>query len=506
MQPTFSLCYTSVRAAVIPEVVNLWLSKADHPEAVEVVVSVDADRQDTVASAASVEGAIVKIQTEAPFDCVKGWNLAASASTGKILIAVADDFMPCQGWDTKIAWVKEGRWADENWAVHCEDGYVHDIAVLAIITRKRYEKFGYLFYPGYESMFSDTEHTEVAYREGRMIEAKHILIEHLHPDCNKRPRDSHDVHHASKDRWNRGEMLFNYRKHQGFPNDTGLGLNVQVEAPTEKYGTYAVYIQANRNDICLDEVVQRMYDEGLRNFFFCIPTEYWSGKPTPGAYIDEVLASAQTVKSFPGTHVFVNVFDISDYRFEGDSRIAVETRVRNDSLAWVRQAGYKDILVVDSDELWPVGSMEIIKEVVDKSKPASKSLPMVPVAGFPGYPVENAVDRCVSYVGQGCIFRDCRTPVTSHVTYENRFFVYHFTSTRRSLEETIQKHKESGHYDDTDYDFEGWIKDVLPNIRPGAKDVHMYKHYSTWPSVRNWTADDERNIPSTIWPYLGKVQ
>ena len=66
-------------------------------------------------------------------------------------------------------------------------------------------------------MFCDTEFTDVAYRYGVVIEAMHLLFEHLHPDCNKRSRDSNDVHHASKERWNSGETLYNSRKLHGFP-------------------------------------------------------------------------------------------------------------------------------------------------------------------------------------------------------------------------------------------------------------------------------------------------
>jgi hypothetical protein len=110
---------------------------------------------------------------------------------------------------------------DNPHVVHVEDGYVHNLFVLAILTRKRYEQFGYIFYPGYESMFCDTEFTEVSYRDSVVIPATNLLFEHIHCDCGKRVRDIHDKEHSSKDRWNRGEMLFNYRKDLGFPLDDG---------------------------------------------------------------------------------------------------------------------------------------------------------------------------------------------------------------------------------------------------------------------------------------------
>lgn len=501
MQPTFSLAYTSVRAESIVPVIESWRKTASGKHPIEVVIAVDGNNTNAISAARTVPEARVLIQSDEPFNCVRGWNLAAAATTGRVILAIADDFKPCQDWDEKLFTLKTG-WLDEDWTAHVEDGYVHNLMVLAILTRVRYEKFGYLFYPGYESIFCDTEFTEAAYGEGRVIDAHHIFIEHLHPDCNKRPRDGHDLTHASKERWNRGEMLFNYRKHQGFPNDMKPQAPKTAPPSASTYAKFAAYMQANRDDLCLHEVAGRLFDEGIRNFFFCIPDEYWSGKLTPQSDVQQVLDVAAELRSL-GCEAKTKLFCVADFRFPGDSRIVVETRVRNDSLAWVRQNGFSSICVVDSDELWAKGTLAILKEIVDKSNPLAISLPMIPVVGFPGYPIQGATDRVISYVGQSCVFRDCRTPIGT-VYYENRVTVYHFTSTRRTMEETIEKHRQSGHFDDPNYDFEGWIKNVLPNIRPGMRNAHMFKAYQIWPVVRSWTADDLKNIPETIHKYLGK--
>lgn len=520
IQPTFSLAYTSVRASKINAVIELWRNNAVNPSAIEAIICIDEGNSECLAAANSVSNAKV-IVNKGPKNCVSGWNTAASTATGKVIICIADDFLPPKNWDESLLTLKPVNWINDDWIVHVASGYVEDIPVLSILTRKRYERFGYVFYPQYESIFCDTEFGAVAYSEGHVINAKHILMEHLHPDCYKRPRDRFDEIHASKDRWRIGEMLFNYRKHRGFPVDDGpkagtdpvndsdgktgiVGLKgdegqpgISSEIP---YKDYAAYIQANRDDLCLNEVCQRLFDEGIRHFFFCIPDEYWSGKPTPHSDVQQVLDTAFKLRE-QGAEAKTKMFTVADYRFSGDSRITVETRVRNDSLAWVRQNRFTNICVVDSDELWPRGSLAIVKEAVDNAHPLAISLPMTPVVGFPGYPVEGATDRVTSYVGQSCVFRDCRTPV-GQVYYENRIRVFHFTSTRRTMEETIEKHRESGHFDDPDYDFENWLKNVLPNIKPGTKNAHMFKRYQIWPEVRSWKPDDLVHIPTSIWPYL----
>jgi hypothetical protein len=503
-QPIFSLAYTSVRAGQIPVVVDMWRKAATGKYPLEIVISVDGNRPECLAAARSVPDAKVAIQPDAPFNSTRGWNMAAQHTTGKVIICVADDFKPCQDWDEKLFTLKTG-WVDEDWVVHTEDGYVHDICVLSILTRKRYCRFGYVFYPKYPSIFSDTEFTEVAYSEGRVIVAKHILMEHMHPDCHKRSRDNFDIVHASKDRWNQGELLFKFRKAQGFPVDDGPRAAGAVKAQpapisTDPYASYAMYMQANRDDLCLNEVCDRLFDEGIRNFFFCIPDEYWSAKETPKSEIDQVMAAATRLKE-KGANAQAKVFCVSNFRFPGESRITVETRVRNDAISWVRQHGFKNICVVDSDELWARGTLAKIKEIVDSSSPLAISLPMIPVMGFPGYPIQGATDRVISYVGQSCVLRDCRTPI-GQVYYENRTVVYHFTSTRRTKEETIEKHRQSGHFDDPEYDFENWIINVLPNVRPGMKNAHMYKRYQIWPEVRAWTPEDLAEIPQSIHQYL----
>jgi hypothetical protein len=499
--PTFSLAYTSVRAATIPHVIRMWEDAAVMGD-FEWVLCVDDG--DSVCLAAA-EAA--KATSRVPFtivinkgskDCVSGWNTAAAATAGKVIIAVADDFVPLPQWDIQLLGLEPAGWVDGEHAVHVEDGYVHSLMVLPIITRARYARFGYLFYPKYKSMFCDTELTEVAYRDGVVIDAHHLLFEHMHPDCGKRNRDQNDLLHASSERWNVGEMLFNFRKAAGFPVDDGPKAVSTVEKSSTEF---AVYMQVTQDDICLQEVCLRMMEEGCRVFFFAVPDTYWSGEKVP----EDKLKSLDPVFAFltaKGADVRVKQFQVARYRMsEKDDRITVETRLRNDSLAWIRKSGFDRILIVDGDELWMPGTLEMLKPYIERGDLAI-SVRMIPVIGVPGYPVEGATDVAVVYIGPKCNFRVCRTPTVSQTIIEQPRII-HFTSTRRTLEDNKAKHLRSGHYGDPDYDFDGWMQSVLPNVKPGMRDVHMYKPYSIWKSVRAWRPEELAIIPSTIHPYLG---
>lgn len=513
MRPTFSLIYTSVRPEQILPVIQDWVGKSRNPSDLEVILALDG--KDTKSQAAVVDFKPnfkfkLVIQPDPPFNCVRGWNAAAAQATGKVLVQVTDDMLPPDAWDTKLKALEPATWMDEDWAVHVEDGYVHDIMVLAIITKVRYDRFGYFFYPDYPSLFCDTELTTVAYGESRVIEARHLLFEHRHPDCQKRERDDVDLVHASPERWTQGETLFRFRKQRNFPIDVGPNAVVQKESPPYVPPMkFCVYVQATKDDLCLFEVCKRMMEEGVNDFFFSIPDEYWSGRPTPAEDIAAVNKIAQDLRAL-GAMVECLLHRVKTYRFNGDTRLRVETRVRNDALAYIRKKGFEHVLIVDGDELWRRGLLGYVKEILRRWNPTSINCLMVPVVGCPGYPVSGATDVAVIYVNSSVPFKECRTPVGEQFRLQMPM-VIHFTGTRRTWEETVRKHTDSGHFDDPDYDFKEFIENVLPHIAPGfshtypngLKGIHFFKKYQIWPEIRDWMAEEVVELPKSLLPYLG---
>ena len=507
--PIFSLAFTSVRPHIMPQVLELWNTRSKLNQH-EWCIGIDEGNAECLVAAKALAekwpNVKVVINTGAK-TCVGGWNAAAAATTGKVIIAVADDFLPPQNWDELLLSIEPKDWIDKEHVIKTEDGYVHNIFVLSILTRKRYERFGYLFYPKYLSLFCDTEFGEVATRDGVVIEANHLLFEHLHPDCFKRQRDGADMTHASKERWNAGEMLFNFRRAQGFPVDDGpMAEKYAAEQAAKKLSApktndrFVAYLQVTKDDLCLLDVCNRLVEEGVHDFCFCQPDQYWSGESVEAQNSVEIAAVMDALKA-SGQTVHHKVFHVDSYRMPGDTRILVETRVRNESLSWIRSLGYKHILVVDGDELWMRGTLEIVRAYVEQGHKAI-SVHMIPVIGVPGYPVDGAMDVAVVYVCPEVTFKVCRSPyIPQTIVY--RPLIYHFTGTRKGMEETVLKHRRGGHYDDPDYDFEGWIKDKLPNIKPGMKDAHMFKPRQIWPRVRAWRPDELEQMPPATRPFLG---
>ena len=244
-------------------------------------------------------------------------------------------------------------------------------------------------------------------------------------------------------------------------------------------------------------------EEGVKDFCLCQPDQYWSGEPVEPEQASTVSQIAAQLRE-DGNTVHQQTFHVEQFRMPGDTRILVETRVRNASLEWVNKLGYNHILIVDGDELWIHGTLDIIKGYVQQGHKVV-SCYMVPVIGLPGYPVDFAGDTAVVYVAGGVIFKACRSPYVRQ-TVVPRPLIYHFTGTRKNMEETVKKHRRGGHYDDPEYDFEGWIKDKLPVIRPGMKDAHMFKPRSIWPVVRAWRKGELEAMPESVRPYLGTTE
>jgi hypothetical protein len=130
---------------------------------------------------------------------------------------------------------------------------------------------------------------------------------------------------------------------------------------------------------------------------------------------------------------------------------------------------------------------------------------MVSMAGLPPYPIRDGKDLATVYIGPDNALRYCRAPwLPDHGIWEP--LIYHFTATRRTLALLQQKMRDSGHYqesvDGLSYDFEKWLTETLPAIKPGAKNVHMHDTGMLWPTVDNWTAADFRILPKKILDWV----
>ena len=146
-----------------------------------------------------------------------------------ILMQPSDDMIPIQeSYDVRIVKEMEECFPDGDGVLWFFDGYNKVTDTLTIMGKKYYERFNYLYYPGYTTWFCDTELTEVANLLDRLIFVDEVLFQHEHPDWvhaqghdgQQRGYDTLNIDNDKKEDRLSDEKIFNERK----ANNFGLNL------------------------------------------------------------------------------------------------------------------------------------------------------------------------------------------------------------------------------------------------------------------------------------------
>ena len=192
-----SLLHTTRRPEAAKRCQELWLSRADNTANVEIVTAVDVD---DVASQQAFPNAII---VQKPNGCCAGYNAAAAASVGDILVLLDDDWEPPHGWDEIIVSRIGGGDVLFVGDKHRKD----DLICHPIITRRFYEDMGYFLHPSFKSVYCDNFFTLQAKARG-FVDATDVEFLHANPSQGYGTED--DVARASNspERYSHGEAAF----------------------------------------------------------------------------------------------------------------------------------------------------------------------------------------------------------------------------------------------------------------------------------------------------------
>jgi hypothetical protein len=221
--PLFSILHASARPEKWREIYNDWMSKAVYRDEVEYVLCVDPRwgfSMDEAQYSTKHENVHVVLnnQSRCYVDAV---NIAAAASTGRILIVIADDQYACDNWDANLLSQIGGAFnrfsLNDAFVIEVFTGtpqeHARNIMVMPILSRKRYEDQGNeVFYHGYESMFADNDFCEHAQQDGVVIDARHLFFEHRHWLTNTRPKDAVDEVQNRPEAYQLGAALLQRRR------------------------------------------------------------------------------------------------------------------------------------------------------------------------------------------------------------------------------------------------------------------------------------------------------
>lgn len=176
-----------------------WLAKADNE--IEYILSVDNDDEINY-ELWFTQCSVLRNSNKSAIEAI---NNAAKVTTGDLIMVVSDDFDAPEHWDTLLLNALKGR---EDFLVKTQDGIQKTLITLPIMDRKYYERFGYVYEPGYYHMFSDQEMTAVGHMLGKVIDLP-IVFPHNHYSVGGMQKDAINLKNDST--WVQGEMLFHER-------------------------------------------------------------------------------------------------------------------------------------------------------------------------------------------------------------------------------------------------------------------------------------------------------
>jgi hypothetical protein len=102
-----------------------------------------------------------------------------------VLISAADDMIPVkENYDVEIESAMNEHFPALNGGLWFFDGYRRDLNTLSILGRKRYEEFGYVYYPQYKSWYCDNEYTDIGLSDGKLKFIDKCIIRHEYPAHN----------------------------------------------------------------------------------------------------------------------------------------------------------------------------------------------------------------------------------------------------------------------------------------------------------------------------------
>lgn len=222
-RPLFSLCHATAR---LPDgwraAHKAWKDNADDWASVEYVLCIDLDDRETHGMPLLPGGygrACIAINRDRKCP-VDAWNMAAAASSGQILITAADDMFPPPHWDTALLAaipsldrpyaieVKSGTSpADDDWM---------RVMLHSIITRPYYELVGNFLYPEYVGYYADCDFTEMARRDGVVIDARHLTFQHRHWIGTAVPHDEVYQRQDSEENRTLGMRILGERRERNF--------------------------------------------------------------------------------------------------------------------------------------------------------------------------------------------------------------------------------------------------------------------------------------------------
>jgi len=198
-----------------------WVLQADRRDLISVVVSYDDDDPTmTLGVIAEATGIHPAIACHGGISESKIHAINRDMDKGgdwDIVLIISDDFF-CRrrGWDSMVAEQMAKYFPDTDGSLWFYDGSQRKINTLPCLGRKYYDRFGYIYHPGYKSFFCDNEQTDVGLGDRKLVFIDTPIATHEHPAWGGgMKRDA--LYDRNNKFWKADEALYHSRKAAGFP-------------------------------------------------------------------------------------------------------------------------------------------------------------------------------------------------------------------------------------------------------------------------------------------------
>lgn len=195
------------RPEMASRTVDHWLGNAEKPGEIEYILSLDQSDPYLISYLKQKKTGVIILDNKSAIEAI---NNAAVKTTGNILMVVSDDFECFPSWDVKLLETLSGK---TDYVVKTLDGQQPWIMTLPIMDRTYYNRFGYIYYPGYSHMFADTEMSHVGDLLDRTVRIN-LCFPHAHYTTGKMQMDA--INEKNNATWNQGEALYLDRLKQNF--------------------------------------------------------------------------------------------------------------------------------------------------------------------------------------------------------------------------------------------------------------------------------------------------
>jgi hypothetical protein len=213
---------TRARPELFCKTLTEWVKHLSGLHEIQFIISIDDD--DYSMQSLPVVGAMAKAMSHERVDL---WTFTAPPE-GKIhainrdikgdfdiLICVSDDMVPLKDYyDDRIAQDMAEHFPDFDGVLHYNDGSTnHQLMTLSIMGKKYYDRFGYIYYPEYKSLWCDNEAMLVAKNLNKYRYFEDVIIEH-----QWKRHGNDEIYKISEANYQCDRALFDQRSEQGFPN------------------------------------------------------------------------------------------------------------------------------------------------------------------------------------------------------------------------------------------------------------------------------------------------